>query len=87
MKKILRVCTLIAAFFAMVLGFLNLIGIITTQWAWISFAGILLAILMSREQFSIKGEPNKTKNARILGIVWLLAGAVSLLAFIKSVLK
>lgn len=87
MKKILRICILVAVYVGLILGFLNLIGTITTQWNWTSLSVVLLMIFTSIEQFSIKGEPNKIKNARVLGIIMLLACALNLLVFIKSVLK
>ncbi len=88
MKKILKVCILITGLIAIILGFLYLMGIITTQWDWISFTLVVLMIFMIGEEFLIKGEPNKIKNARILlGVIKLLVCALTLLVFIKSVLR
>lgn len=87
MNKILEICILTAAVIALILGFLNLIGIITTKWNWTSLSLALIMIFMSVEQFLIKGGPEKIRNARILGVVMLLACVLNLLVFIKSVLK
>jgi hypothetical protein len=85
MKKNLSFWTVIIALIAMLVSILNWIGIITTQWNWSSFSLVLLMILASNEQFFKKGEPNKIKNARLLGIVLLLGVAFHFLIFIKSV--
>ena len=85
MKENLIFGTVIIALIAMLVGFLNSIGIITTQWNWTSFSLVFLMIIASNEQFLKKGKPNKIKNARILGSVMLLGGAFHFFMFIKSV--
>lgn len=87
MKRVLRGSLIIAILITLILGFLNLVGTITTKWNWVSFSMFLTMIFMINERFVINKEENKTKSSRAFGVILILAAILNLLAFIKSGLK